>query len=202
MIFKRFLSLIALFALYSNPATAGLVVDIAMVPSQQYVTPGSTADLFIDFTVSPSSTEVWDPSLVSGVFSGGTISYYDATDSMWYGIDLISSGEVFVTGHTTSIGTFDISTPSQYYPTEVVGIGDTVQIKWGSFTLNSLFEFDENDKINILEDYFIDFTGGGSIYAGSGTWDIATTSVPVPGAIWLFGSGLLGLAGMAKRKKS
>ncbi|MDH3888134.1 MAG: VPLPA-CTERM sorting domain-containing protein, partial [Gammaproteobacteria bacterium] len=27
-------------------------------------------------------------------------------------------------------------------------------------------------------------------------------AVPVPAAVWLFGSGLLGLIGMAKRKKS
>jgi len=34
----------------------------------------------------------------------------------------------------------------------------------------------------------------------SGTWD-ATTYVPVPAALWLFGSGLIGLAGFARRKK-
>jgi len=28
------------------------------------------------------------------------------------------------------------------------------------------------------------------------------TVVPVPAAVWLFGSGLLGLVGMARRKKS
>ena len=32
------------------------------------------------------------------------------------------------------------------------------------------------------------------------TIDIATTVVPVPAAVWLFGSGLLGLAGIAARK--
>ena len=30
----------------------------------------------------------------------------------------------------------------------------------------------------------------------------ALTSVPVPAAVWLFGSGLVGLIGIAKRKKS
>ncbi|MCW9006033.1 MAG: VPLPA-CTERM sorting domain-containing protein [Gammaproteobacteria bacterium] len=28
-----------------------------------------------------------------------------------------------------------------------------------------------------------------------------TTVVPVPAAVWLFGSGLIGLAGFARRKK-
>ena len=34
-------------------------------------------------------------------------------------------------------------------------------------------------------------------------WDAVTlTPVPVPAAVWLFGSGLLGLAGVARRKKT
>jgi len=39
---------------------------------------------------------------------------------------------------------------------------------------------------------------GGSIF-----WDdVSLTAVPVPAAAWLFGSGLLGLVGMARRKKA
>jgi hypothetical protein len=30
----------------------------------------------------------------------------------------------------------------------------------------------------------------------------STAAVPIPAAAWLFGSGLLGLAGMARRKKA
>ena len=35
----------------------------------------------------------------------------------------------------------------------------------------------------------------------TGSW-IRTSAVPVPAAVWLFGSGLIGLIGIAKRKKS
>ena len=38
--------------------------------------------------------------------------------------------------------------------------------------------------------------------AMSGTWDNTLNTVPVPAAVWLFGSGLLGLAGVARRRKS
>ncbi len=35
----------------------------------------------------------------------------------------------------------------------------------------------------------------------TGTWtDYSVSAVPVPAAVWLFGSGLLGLAGVARRK--
>ena len=34
----------------------------------------------------------------------------------------------------------------------------------------------------------------------TGTIDIAVSAVPVPAAVWLFGSGLLGLVGVARRK--
>ncbi|MES0328004.1 MAG: VPLPA-CTERM sorting domain-containing protein [Gammaproteobacteria bacterium] len=40
------------------------------------------------------------------------------------------------------------------------------------------------------------------ITGGSIDFSVATTVIPVPAAVWLFGSGLLGLAGMARRKSA
>ena len=47
-------------------------------------------------------------------------------------------------------------------------------------------------------------TGVDSLGLGfNATWDFSTYSVvPVPPAVWLFGSGLIGLIGIARRKKS
>jgi len=54
----------------------------------------------------------------------------------------------------------------------------------------------------ISRNSFFEFTG--NFDATNATVDITTAStvVPVPAAIWLFGSGLLGLVGMARRKKA
>ena len=41
-----------------------------------------------------------------------------------------------------------------------------------------------------------------------GVWDLALdgtltfTAVPIPGAVWLFGSAMIGVAGVARRRKA
>lgn len=44
--------------------------------------------------------------------------------------------------------------------------------------------------------------GGGSIYTNPNGWNVtgSVTVVPVPAAVWLFGSGLLGLVAIARRR--
>ena len=48
--------------------------------------------------------------------------------------------------------------------------------------------------------------GNGTFGSNTGpidyTMTFETTVVPVPAAVWLFGSGLLGLIGVARRKKA
>jgi len=49
----------------------------------------------------------------------------------------------------------------------------------------------------------IDATNGYSIAPGYDVWaKFDIVAVPIPAAVWLFGSGLLGLAGVARRKKA
>ena len=44
--------------------------------------------------------------------------------------------------------------------------------------------------------------GNSSLLCGIGEVAFSTSAVPIPAAVWLFGSGLLGLVGMARRKKA
>jgi len=39
-------------------------------------------------------------------------------------------------------------------------------------------------------------------YSPDATLSVVDTNVPIPAAVWLFGSGLLGLVGIARRKKA
>lgn len=57
-----------------------------------------------------------------------------------------------------------------------------------------------NDKTDELgASVWLNMSGGNS---GGAHWDINMdlTAVPVPAAVWLFGSGLIGLVGVARRK--
>lgn len=56
------------------------------------------------------------------------------------------------------------------------------------------------DAIQLLFDPLADGLQAGLIVSDSGTFDVPVSAVPIPPAIWLFGAGLLGMVGIARRK--
>jgi len=67
----------------------------------------------------------------------------------------------------------------------------------GSLNAPGSFTFDATPG-----DYFVSFFGEAGASTSYGMYGIEISQVPLPAAVWLFGSGLLGLIGIAKRKKA
>jgi len=77
-----------------------------------------------------------------------------------------------------------------------------LSIDWGTYSID--LTMDPVYEGAILQFGFLTNTGG---YVGSGNYYdnvnfALAPAVPVPAAVWLFGSGLLGLIGVARRRKA
>ena len=75
---------------------------------------------------------------------------------------------------------------------------------YGNHTFGSLFDWRDypgwvtEDRINLLSGYI----GSNDIFGFGHALVREVSTVPVPAAAWLFGSGLIGLIGVARRKKA
>ena len=115
----------------------------------------------------------------------------------------------------SSPGTYNFdSTPDSVFP-DVVDLSMTVGtnqvgmrtfIEWNANIYDVLAVWDVTDNTYMATDMDGDGVRGYQMVSGpfaglNVVLDIQISSVPVPAAVWLFGSGLLGLIGVARRKK-
>ncbi|MHB1142268.1 MAG: cohesin domain-containing protein [Sulfuricaulis sp.] len=131
----------------------------------------------------------YDPSLLSftGVIFGDPV--------LGDQLDLFSLGSVTSWDNTTP-GTLNVFELSFDSPTDI----DTLQA--ANFTLATLTFSALSGGISPLS-IAINALGdanGDPLAATTMSGSVTVTAVPIPAAIWLFGSGLLGLIGMARRK--
>jgi hypothetical protein len=110
----------------------------------------------------------------------GTIENFDAADGMSGSISLTGTGGVNASATVTDgSDSFDFSgvfLPGGIYELRVIIQGRSYASGPDPF--------------------------GDQFQSSSGSYNFALTTVPVPAAVWLFGSGLLGLIGVARRKKA
>jgi hypothetical protein len=125
-----------------------------------------------DIVVSANTTTVWD---------------YDEST---YGSILLNSTTNFTNTPLSAGGDMDLYIPVALFN----DLGLT-----GSDTLT--LTVTQSDANNGTDEWIFLGSGSGTFF-GTADEIIDSSAVPVPAAMWLFGSGLLGLVGMARRKKT
>jgi hypothetical protein len=146
------------------------------------------------------SGEVWNVEFVDGTFG----SIFGATS----GIDATSYAHALELSEALKTQVFDQSGRYDIYPNLTFGIfSNTAQILTPFALVGT--EVRNASLRNVAADFY-DLTGLLYIQAARDTsqdasyvyadWEKVVV-IPIPAAVWLFGSGLLGLVGMARRKK-
>ena len=156
----------------------------------------------------PGGTPVGNFNDVTGDIGGGTWSV--ASTSPFFGfIWTAHSGTTFGPGTYT-------------FDTIEGGVYTGIQVGAGQVGGHILFNWNTAQDIDVINVWDVTTVGDTTTYASSdingnglagipmidgafpgfsANFNFATT-VPVPAAVWLFGSGLLGLVGVARRKKA
>ena len=110
---------------------------------------------------------------------------YNSTGVGWSGFEFQLIGAGFagpysIEPQTTSLNSFSSTTPTEFY----------------GYSTHLAIGFDGFETSALLNGIGTFVTEPGTDY----TLLLTPTTVPVPAAVWLFGSGLIGLIGMARRK--
>lgn len=167
---------------------------------------GNLADsLTIDKSLSDSfadTTVYGTPSPTSNVYVQETLGT-SPTDN--------SSRFVFVTSESSSSGigsryshyVYSFTLASDWIPGPIDSentIPDAVQYLTALMNNDVRFDYQENEAN--WYSYKSGVYGGGLFYGDAYISDITVNSTPIPPALYLFGSGLVGLVGVARRKAS
>ena len=165
----------------------------------------------------------------SALFASMTASGTAITpDAGWYGFCFGGVGSAAAAGGCQGEGvgeagntmTFTLTDPSLLKVTDAYKVGDVFDIYVDSvlaFTTSApgagietsnpddAFESGYYSAGSLLlgaGSYSVDIIVVASPFGGGGAYVEVQSAIPVPAAVWLFGSGLLGLVGLARRKKA
>ena len=164
-------------------ANATLIGDV--VTAQHYFTPSQTPSSGLySTTVQTGSTDILCPHI----------------DCSYYSID-VEADSIHIThlvdGYWETRANFNgviIDSLNDSSGNPLVGVTTSTDISnWNS----SMLSFDDDTIwINFINPYATSLLDGSIVL----TLDYGISNVPIPPALWLFGSGLLGLVGIARRK--
>jgi hypothetical protein len=135
---------------------------------------------------------------------------YDRTVAL--NTDDITLSTVWANGATGDFdGTVDMTTPEGTggVPASLVTfvpVNNFFTVGGWTLDLTSLTSIDDGARLNLAGDGtlsgngFYDLSVNWSFSAGLTDYSMTVTAVPVPAAVWLFGSGLIGLVSVMRRK--
>ena len=131
----------------------------------------------------------------------------NASSSVSYSLSSLSSdgAQITANGNVVTASEVDTSVSGLGFLNKGVDVGDTFGFLGGPQTQNSsVFTASSSftgDLAYDLMEVKVDFALTANSSVGISGF-VQQTVVPVPAAVWLFGSGLLGLIGVARRKKA
>jgi hypothetical protein len=131
-----------------------------------------------DYSFTGDSGFIGDDSLISGTISGGAGSFLPAFGVGFSNVDLV-------------IGAFSYD-QNVYDPDNIVGGSSIFTLK-----INNSGTGPTDGVTSVLGQTVV---GNDVLLEADG--NLKLQAVPVPPAVWLFGSGLLGLVGIARRRKA
>ena len=134
-----------------------------------------------------------------------TLGLFDASDLTFINALMVNTGNaVSFSPNTTGAGAYSATNDQS-------GLTIPIPTTLGGNAAFILGLFDSNTSTWLGDSGATDVSGGAgtafnvSFTTASGQImgvDMTLAQIPVPAAVWLFGSGLLGLVGIARRKKS
>jgi len=178
------------------------------------LTNGSKGIGYGDLFLSSSWTPVGSPNYEADEASNGTVwSYGFSLDDRWMNEDEDGTGTLYSLGAGNNYT--DIKMSDDFLNSGTFRNGQEVAVDRDSDFTTALDNAGSWDVTANTVDFEIDLAGTG-LLAGSELalrWEftcandviegaVDVSAVPVPAAAWLFGSGLIGLIGIARRKQS
>jgi hypothetical protein len=126
----------------------------------------------------------------------GTFSWTYTADNFENGVGVFS--EIYVPRYGTDLTGLNITIDPSSIEVSLVQNLDSINVGV-TLKLNDLLTPTTGSLLDLTTSKWEDFDGGNHPFISG---SVEPNVVPVPAALWLFGSGLLGLVGLARRKKA